>query len=727
MTQSGDAIDVHVTLADQRPDAASTRFAYEGGSKPLSGYTIKRAVGRGGFGEVYYAQSDGGKEVAVKLIRRNLDVELRGVGHCLNLKHPNLIGLYDIRKDDFGDSWVVMEYVRGDSLESVVDRNPSGMPEDQVLWWIHGIGQGVAYLHDQGIVHRDLKPGNIFNDEGFVKIGDYGLSKFISASRRSGQTESVGTVHYMAPEIANGRYGKEIDIYALGIILFEMLTGQVPFEGESVGEVLMKHLTAEPDLSKLKEPYKTTVARALTKDPQQRHATVREFLRSLPPPGDQQQNVPPPRGLPVPQGITPPRKPPPGYTGLVSAPIVAPAPGPGNVAAASPYGEEPIWKAIRGWFQQMGEKFNSPTFPAGARVMLIVLVVVAAVFAAQAWVPIVLTAVAVYFIYYAIRALVILCKSPPPPAAPVSPFSPSPGASPGQSPGAAPQALPAGAEVVAYAPAGALPPVVYPAHYGRMHRRHARQLTDRERLERGRAMLAAKTLRQKASELTGSLLLSAAVVTAVSVLVTLLFFGADEPSLRWRQFAWLALVGTAGAWGVLVPSKLWEGRDGEPLLRRFTLLCVGLGMGAFSFFVSDALYLDLPAKWGALRPPVGDWTGLDLFTADGAMTLTLHLAYGAFLLPVLRWWKQADPLRSGRLGFWATGVCVAWAWVLSLAWPFRQPWGMLLAAVIAVGVQLSSTWLSRQAIDAAPAGGSPFNPPYNPPAGPHGTPGGNVT
>src|SRR2546425_976027 len=97
-----------------------------------------------------------------------------------------------------------------------------------------GIGAGVAYLHDHGIVHRDLKPGNIFSEEGIVKLGDYGLAKFISCSRRSGQTESVGTVHYMAPEVANGRYGKEIDIYALGIILYEMLTGRVPFDGESV-------------------------------------------------------------------------------------------------------------------------------------------------------------------------------------------------------------------------------------------------------------------------------------------------------------------------------------------------------------------------------------------------------------------------------------------------------------------------------------------------------------
>ena len=81
------------------------------------------------------------------------------------------------------------------------------MPEELALWWFQGMASGIAYLHDQGIVHRDVKPGNIFNDEGVVKIGDYGLSKFMSASRRSGQTESVGTVHYMAPEVANGRYG----------------------------------------------------------------------------------------------------------------------------------------------------------------------------------------------------------------------------------------------------------------------------------------------------------------------------------------------------------------------------------------------------------------------------------------------------------------------------------------------------------------------------------------
>ena len=225
--------------ADHAAAASSVaRFAYPGGSKPLDGYTIKRGIGHGGFGEVYYATSDAGKEVALKLIRRSLDVELRGIKQCLNLKHPNLLSIYDMRQDERGDHWVVMEYVSGDGLDETIAAHPNGLPVEEALAWFHGIAAGVAYLHDHGIVHRDLKPGNIFSDEGRVKIGDYGLSKFISCSRRSGHTESVGTVHYMAPEVANGRYGKEIDIYALGIILYEMLTGRVPFEGESVGEVL---------------------------------------------------------------------------------------------------------------------------------------------------------------------------------------------------------------------------------------------------------------------------------------------------------------------------------------------------------------------------------------------------------------------------------------------------------------------------------------------------------
>src|SRR5206468_12372895 len=117
----------------------------------------------------------------------------------------------------------------------LLEEHPSGFPLEEVNRWIKGICCGIGYLHDKGIVHRDLKPGNLFIEDGVIKVGDYGLSKFITASRRSGQTESVGTVHYMAPEVSRGKYDREIDVYATGIIIFEMITGNVPFEGESVG------------------------------------------------------------------------------------------------------------------------------------------------------------------------------------------------------------------------------------------------------------------------------------------------------------------------------------------------------------------------------------------------------------------------------------------------------------------------------------------------------------
>jgi eukaryotic-like serine/threonine-protein kinase len=254
------------------------RYTYGSGARPLDGYTIKRAIGRGGFGEVYYATSDSGKEVALKLILRNLEVERRGVVQCMNLKCPNLLTVYDLKSNNAGDTFVVMEYVAGPSLAQVLGRHPKGLPAAEARAWLRGLVEGVAYLHDHGIVHRDLKPANLFMEEGIVKIGDYGLAKLITPSQGTEHSESIGTCHYMAPEIASGKYHKPIDVYAIGVILYEMLTGRVPFEGETVGEVLMKHLTARPDVSPLPEPFRSIVAKALAKDPAQRPQRVYDLL-----------------------------------------------------------------------------------------------------------------------------------------------------------------------------------------------------------------------------------------------------------------------------------------------------------------------------------------------------------------------------------------------------------------------------------------------------------------
>jgi hypothetical protein len=268
--------------AMRTPGSPPMKFTYNSGERVLDGYTLKRGIGRGGFGEVFYAISDGGKEVALKLVRgNNLDVELRGMAQCLNLKHPNLLTLYDIRTDSHGDHWVIMEYISGEPLSVALHRHSQGLPRDLTRQWFADMARGVACLHSHGIVHRDLKPGNIFVENGTVKVGDYGLSKFIASSQHSAQTQSIGTVHYMAPEISTGNYNKQIDIYASGIILYEMLTGRVPFDGESAGEILMKHLTSPPDLSKVPTEYAAIVGRALAKNPAQRYQTMTELAQAV--------------------------------------------------------------------------------------------------------------------------------------------------------------------------------------------------------------------------------------------------------------------------------------------------------------------------------------------------------------------------------------------------------------------------------------------------------------
>ncbi|VTS05159.1 serine/threonine protein kinase [Tuwongella immobilis] len=257
------------------------KFTYRTGQRPLDGYTIKRGLGQGGFGEVYFAISDAGKEVALKLIRGHHQVELRGIGHCLNLKHPNLVHLYDLRRDSQENPWLIMEFVQGESLAQVMHNHPKGLPEPLACEWFLLMAKSIGYLHDHGVVHRDLKPGNVFIENGQPKIGDYGLCKSMTESQGAAQTYNVGTVHYMAPEISNGTYNKSIDIYASGVMLYEMFTGRPPFEGESVGEILLKHMTETPDLSKVAATYRPILEKAMAKSPNRRFASMAEMASAL--------------------------------------------------------------------------------------------------------------------------------------------------------------------------------------------------------------------------------------------------------------------------------------------------------------------------------------------------------------------------------------------------------------------------------------------------------------
>jgi hypothetical protein len=682
-----------------RPRGAAMKFTYASGSRPLDGYTIKRGVGRGGFGEVYFATSDAGKEVAIKLIRRNLEVELRGVTQCLNLKHPNLISLYDIRTDEMGDQWVIMEYVSGESLEDVIERNPGGMPVDEVLWWMRGVCAGVAYLHDHGIVHRDLKPGNIFSDEGTVKIGDYGLAKFISCSRRSGQTESVGTVHYMAPEIANGRYGREIDTYALGIILFEMLTGRVPFEGESVGEVLMKHLTAEPDLSVLAEPYQDIVRRALAKDPAVRVNSVGEMLALLPG-GDEHAVLKP-------------------VTARPTAPSPRPAPSPlaslrdADAAAKEGFNqavnwarpdadapiEEPVWKAIRGGLDYVRRRWQGdgvPRMTALQKSLLAIISVFATIWLFDVGVDIVVQLLVVYAIYYAVWITFIrpgLRRNATAPARTAS----GNGA-----------ARPVDQNTAAWPPASAASAPVAKKPSAPARRRHVRPSWR----DRANQQLAAKSLRDKLSELLGSMLL-AALFAAIAASIAPLLLGQQATSDTLAVYLWLVTIGTLGSWAILVPAKFAEGKLEDQVPMRLSLLLCGAVVGAAAWLLGNTLLLHSPG-WGE---PVDVGHGLLSHEMLGwpstnelaNPSLPVYVAYFAFLFLLPRWWRQTEFTRDRRMSLWWVTVCVGWAWLLHVFWWFPQPTGMLAAGVIAMSTQLASPWMPpsrRRALSSEVEGGA---------------------
>ena len=624
------------------------KFAYASGSKPLDGYTIKRGIGIGGFGEVYYATSDAGKEVAIKRIQRNLDIELRGVTQCLNLKHSNLLSLFDIKYDSQGEAWVVMEYISGESLQDVVERNPNGLPIDQVRYWFQGIGAGVSYLHDHGIVHRDLKPGNIFMDQNVVKIGDYGLAKFISYSRRSGQTESVGTFHYMAPEIGRGRYGKEIDIYALGILLYELVTGRVPYEGESSQEIIMKHLTAEPDLTSIGEPYRHVIAKALTKDPDHRYSSVAAMLHDL------KLDAPVSAGFapelsPVLAEVADPeaRQNDGGFQDkaaeIVTAEIIRPG---------SP--QEPIAKGLKTAARNLQSRWDDSNLNGTTKFLLLAVGIVLLISNVGWIVPICFAMGIVYAFYFVVWAM-------------LTPASPTAMPRPKQS---------------------QLAPVVSnPAELRAERKRRAQ-----ERIATMNRQLREKESDIKFMEFSGALLMAAFVSAVICIPMLIVGSHGLDRSLQsiGQTYAWMTLTSIIGSWGVLSTSKLWEGIEGDQAIRRFVMLVVGIVTGGAAFGLSKLLLLD--PTYVLQGSPVN--FPESMYNNIGQPALLAYLGYFGGLMVCLRWWRQADPMRTTRMGIWATITCVVWSIVLHMMLPL--PRGFMIAATMSIAIQMSSPWLDQR-------------------------------
>jgi hypothetical protein len=661
------------------------RFTYASGSRPLEGYTIKRGVGRGGFGEVYFAVSDAGKEVALKLIRRNLEVELRGVTHCLNLKHPNLVALYDIRTDEHEDRWVVMEFIAGESLEDLIDRYPEGMPRELAMKWFEGICSAVNYLHDHGIVHRDLKPANIFIDDDTIKIGDYGLSKFISCSRRSGQTESVGTVHYMAPEIANGRYGREIDAYALGIILYEMLTGRVPFEGESVGEVLMKHLTAEPNLDAVDEPFRSVVRGAMAKDPERRINSAADMIAML---GGARPSQAASAGAPGAFAARP--EAPVAPTLAATAAPSAGRPKRGSALAFFHRDPDPVWAGVTAAWEGMRKDLNYASWPVTGRIAFAVFCVVVFATMAPFWLVIGITLACAYFAYLTTRCIVRATTHAPVEAMPTMAFYPAARAA-----AIEPNDVAAEHRSASSASTSA---AVRSTSGTRAPWRHRGQASWKQAAHQ---QLLSQSWRERASSVLGSMVAAGVVAPVASLLVCMML----APELQLELTLWTATVTTAAAWALIVPGQLAEARMEDHAPLRFIHLLLGALVGLLAWALAESLYLQMPASRNFSPGPM-ETIASELFgqrfeslqsayrSGMIAVPAALYAGFFGFLFAALRWWRLAESTRAARVSLWSTAWCAFIGWALTFFLWFPQPMGLLLAAVIAFAVQLSSPWLS---------------------------------
>jgi hypothetical protein len=205
-------------------------------------------------------------------------------------------------------------------------------------------------------------------------------------------------------------------------------------------------------------------------------------------------------------------------------------------------------------------------------------------------------------------------------------------------------------------------------------------------------VLPLKTAHEKATELLGSLLLSA-LVGSLAALIGIFFYAAQGNPLVAEQYAWSAIVSVLGAWSILIPAKFWEGTRGEPWLRRFVLMIAGLALGAVAWALQSqsGLIVSLPYGFDLPDGPIGKWNNPAFYDAgDGAPLWTGFVVYFGFLFLVPRWWQLAEPLREHRFRLGRVFGMLLWAGLLSIFWPFPQPWGMIVATSVATAVQLAS-------------------------------------
>jgi eukaryotic-like serine/threonine-protein kinase len=303
-------------------------------------YRVTQLLGEGGMGRVYLAEQQMGtnvRKVAVKTLQAQFakDPQVlarfhRECGTVSELEHPNTIQFFDFGQTPDGQLYIAMEFVQGESVSDALKRGP--MPADRAVGILAQVCGSLEEAHSRGVIHRDLKPDNIILTQragrpDFVKVLDFGIAKRSEAKDQAQEQKLtqqgmvLGTPPYMSPEQFTGKQlDARSDIYSLGVMAYEMLTGRLPFEADTPWQWATQHLTAQPlpfeslaAAASIPQPVKATIIRALAKEPDNRQSSVRQFYEEI-------------------SGVTPIFTPTAGSGGTAAMPALAQAPG-GSTAA----------------------------------------------------------------------------------------------------------------------------------------------------------------------------------------------------------------------------------------------------------------------------------------------------------------------------------------------------------------------------------------------------------
>jgi serine/threonine protein kinase/Tfp pilus assembly protein PilF len=264
------------------------------GSTFAGRYQIIEELGKGGMGKVYKAQDTEIKEkVAIKLINPEISLDKNTIERFQNelkfarkISHRNVCRMYDLNKEE-GTYYITMEYVSGEDLKSFIRRSEK-LTVGKAISIAKQLCDGLAEAHGLGVVHRDLKPSNIMIDtNGNARIMDFGIARSLKGKGITGAGVMIGTPDYMSPEQVEGKdVDQRSDIYSLGVILYEMVTGRVPFEGDTALSIAMKHKSEPPPNPKelnvqIPENLSNLILRCMEKDKEQRYQTAGELLSEL--------------------------------------------------------------------------------------------------------------------------------------------------------------------------------------------------------------------------------------------------------------------------------------------------------------------------------------------------------------------------------------------------------------------------------------------------------------